>query len=73
MAAPYTTLTAEQKEAIMSARNDQSRELTGMVKWDLSFTDGKGCTMLSDQCKNREEALYAAIERFGAKVCDVKG
>lgn len=71
MASAYTTLTADQKEAIMAARNDQSREMSGMTKWEIHFTDGKRCTMLSDQCKNREEAIYAAVERFGSRAKDV--
>lgn len=72
MAAIYTTLTADQKEAIMASRTDQGRVVDGMVKWEVHFTDGKKCTMLSDQCHSREEALLGAIERFGHKVRDVK-
>jgi len=71
MAAQYTTLTADQKEAIMASRTDQGRVVTGMAKWDIYFRDGKKCTMLSDQCKDREAAFLAAVERFGDRVLDV--
>lgn len=72
MASIYTTLTADQKEAIMAARNDQSRQMDGMAKWEVVFVGGSHCTMLTDQCRDRESALLGAIERFGAKVKDVR-
>lgn len=72
MAAVYTTLNADQKEAIMTARNDQTKEIVGMAKFEVYFMDGKHCTMLSDQCKSVDDALDAAIERFGSKVKCVK-
>ena len=70
-AAQYTTLTADEKEAIMASRADQGRVVTGMAKWEIHFTDGNTCTMLSDQCRNSQEAMQAAIERFGHRVKDV--
>lgn len=47
------------------------RVVTGMAKWEIHFTDGNTCTMLSDQCRNSQEAMQAAIERFGHRVKDV--
>ena len=67
-AAQYTTLTADQKEAIMASRTDQGRVVEGMAKWEIHFTSGKSCTMLSDQCHNQEAAFLAAVERFGPQV-----
>ncbi|MCZ4061162.1 recombination-associated protein RdgC [Pantoea sp. LMR881] len=64
-------LTAKQQEAINATRRDKGADMTGMLKWNVSFACGKGCTMLSDQCVNREEAIYAAVERFGSKVINV--
>lgn len=61
----------------MTGQNDQStgptpgRVVTGMAKWEIHFTDGNRCTMLSDQCRNSQEAMQAAIERFGHRVKDV--
>ena len=61
----------------MSLQNDQptgptqGRVVTGMAKWEIHFTDGNTCTMLSDQCRNTQEAMQAAIERFGHRVKDV--
>ena len=58
----------------MTGSNDQStgptpgRVVTGMAKWEIHFTDGNTCTMLSDQCRNTQEAMQAAIERFGHRV-----
>ena len=58
----------------MTGSNDQStgptpgRVVTGMAKWEIHFTDGNTCTMLSDQCRNTQEAMQAAIERFGPRV-----
>lgn len=72
MTAKHTSLTTNQKEAIMAARNEQGRVINGMAKWNVEFSCGTGCTMLSDQCSNREEAIYAAVERFGGKVVNVK-
>ena len=46
----------------------QGRVVTGMAKWEIHFTDGNTCTMLSDQCRNTQEAMQAAIERFGPRV-----
>lgn len=71
IAGMYTTLTADQKEAIMAACDDPKQEVTGMAKWNVDFVCGKKCTMLSDQCKSRQEAIYAAVERFGGKVKNV--
>lgn len=62
----------------MPDQNDQptgptpGRVVTGMVKWEIHFTDGNTCTMLSDQCRNHQEAMQAAIERFGPRVESVK-
>lgn len=66
------TLTPEQQESIIAARQDQTRQMEGMAKWEIMFTDGKHSTMLTDQCRDRESALLGAIERFGAKVKDVR-
>lgn len=61
----------------MPDQNDQptgptpGRVVTGMAKWEIHFTDGNTCTMLSDQCRNTQEAMQAAIERFGHRVKDV--
>lgn len=58
----------------MQDQNDQptgpnlGRVVTGMAKWEIHFTDGNTCTMLSDQCRNTQEAMQAAIERFGPRV-----
>ena len=49
----------------------QGRVVTGMAKWEIHFTDGNTCTMLSDQCRDTQEAMQAAIERFGNRVKDV--
>ena len=48
------------------------RVVTGMANWEIHFTDGNTCTMLSDQCRNTQEAMQAAIERFGHRVKDVQ-
>lgn len=66
------TLTPEQQEAIIAARGDQSRQMEGMAKWEVVFTNGTHCTMLTDQCRDRETALLGAIERFGRKVKTVR-
>lgn len=64
-----TTLTPEQAEAIMAARAEPGRVMdSGMSKWEINFIDGKHCTMLSSDCRTKEAALLAAIERFGGKV-----
>ena len=58
----------------MASNNNQptgptpGRVVTGMAKWEIHFTDGNTCTMLSDQCRNTQEAMQAAIERFGPRV-----
>ena len=50
----------------------QGRVVTGMAKWEITFTDGNSCTMLSDQCSNEQEAMQAALERFGPRVKTVR-
>lgn len=66
------TITPEQQAAIKAAKADPRRQDDGMAKWEIMFTDGKHSTMLTDQCRDRESALLGAIERFGAKVKDVR-
>lgn len=66
------TITPEQREVIIAARQDQTRQMDGMAKWEIMFTDGKHSTMLTNDCRDRASALLGAIERFGAKVKDVR-
>lgn len=73
MAGEFKHLTADEKEAIMAARSETSRVIdTGMAKWEITFTDGKRCTMLSSDCRTVEAAYSAAVEKFGAKIKCVK-
>lgn len=58
-------------EASAASLPTPGRVVTGMAKWEIHFTDGNTCTMLSDQCRNTQEAMQAAIERFGHRVKDV--
>ena len=64
-------LTPAQLLACEDARRESPKVINGMAKWHVVFECGKGCTMLSDLCHTREEAIYAAIERFGRKVMNV--
>lgn len=66
------TLTPEQQEAIIAARQDQTRQMDGMAKWEIVFHDGTHFPYLTDDCRDRESALLGAIERFGARVKDVR-
>lgn len=70
MATSYI-LKPEQQQALAAAQQDTRRQTDGMAKWEIHFTDGNTCTMLSDQCRNTQEAMQAAIERFGHRVKDV--
>lgn len=65
-------ITPDQHAAIAAARIDPRPQLEGMAKWELMFTDGKHSTMLTNDCRDRASALLGAIERFGAKVKDVR-
>lgn len=66
------TVTPEQQAVLDAAKADPRSQDSGMAKWEIMFTDGKHSTMLTDQCRDRESALLGAIERFGAKVKDVR-
>ena len=66
------TLTHEQREALAAAKLDPRRQLVGMAKWEIQFTDGTHSTMLTNDCRDRASALIGAIERFGKKVVNVK-
>ena len=61
-----------QAAALEAADLDTERKITGMAKWEILFTDGSHSTMLSNDCRDRATALLGAIERFGAKVLNVK-
>lgn len=65
-------ITAEQRSVLDAAKADQSRQTEGMAKWEVMFTDGKHSTMLTNDCRDRASALLGAIERFGARVKDVR-
>ena len=68
-----STLTPEQKQKIMDERSEKpDSHHEGMAKWEISFKDGKTCTMLSAECKTPEQAFEAAKEKFGDKILCVK-
>lgn len=64
-------ITPEQQAAIEAAKLDPRKQLVGMAKWEIQFTDGTHSTMLTNDCRDRESALLGAIERFGKKVVNV--
>ncbi len=66
------SVTPEQQVTIDAARADTRRQEDGMAKWEVMFTDGKHSTMLTNDCRDRASALLGAIERFGARVKDVR-
>lgn len=66
------SVTPEQQSVLDAARTETRRQDTGMAKWEVMFTDGKHSTMLTNDCRDRESAILGAIERFGAKVKDVR-
>lgn len=66
------TLTPDQQEAIIAARQDQSRQMNGMAKWEIVFHDGHRFPYLTNDCRDRASALLGAIERFGSRVKDVQ-
>ena len=61
-------LTSDQREALSIAEQSNRSQPEGMAKWEIAFNDGKTCTMLSDQCRDRVAAFLASVERFGAQV-----
>lgn len=61
-------LTPDQIATLTAMQKQPAREVTGMAKWEIQFTSGKTCTMLSDQCHDQEAAFLAAVERFGPQV-----
>lgn len=73
MAGEFKHITADQKEAIISARTETGLVMdSGMTKWEIIFKNGQRCTMLSSGCRTIEAAKEAAIEKFGEKVLCVK-
>jgi hypothetical protein len=66
------SITLAQQEALEAAKLDARVQNDGMAKWEVMFTDGKHSTMLTDDCRDRASALLGAIERFGARVKDVR-
>lgn len=68
-----SSLTPEQKQQIMDARAEKPDPIhEGMAKWEITFSDGKTCTMLSSECETAEQAFEAAVEKFGVKILCVK-
>lgn len=65
-------ISEHQLQALESAKMSTERKDTGMARWEVMFTDGKHSTMLTNDCRDRASALLGAIERFGAKVKDVR-
>ena len=65
-------VTSAQHEALEAAKLDTRVQTEGMAKWEVLFTDGKHSTMLTNDCRDRASALLGAIERFGARVKDVR-
>lgn len=66
------SVTPAQQEVLEAAKLDTRIQTEGMAKWEVMFTDGKHSTMLTNDCRDRASALVGAIERFGAKVKDVR-
>lgn len=66
------TITPEQQERIIAARNDQTRQMDGMAVWYIEFHDGNRFPYLTNDCRDRASAMVGAIERFGARVKDVQ-
>jgi|GEM_PF-5332667 hypothetical protein len=66
------SLTPAQITTLDKAEQDPRRQDDGMAKWEVYFSDGRHGTMLTNDCRDRASALLGAIERFGAKVTDVK-
>ena len=60
------SVTPAQQEVLEAAKLDKRIQTEGM------FTDGKHSTMLTNDCRDRASALLGAIERFGARVKDVR-
>lgn len=66
------SVTPSQQEVLEAAKLDKRIQTEGMAKWEVMFTDGKHSTMLTNDCRDRASALLGAIERFGARVKDVR-
>lgn len=69
---PSFPINHDQQLALESAKQDARRQTEGMAKWEIVFTDGRHFPYLTNDCRDRASALLGAIERFGAKVKDVK-
>ncbi len=66
------SVTPAQQAALDAAKLDTTQKTEGMAKWEIVFADGSHSTMLSNDCRTRTAALLGAIERFGAKVTNVR-
>ncbi|MNO54617.1 hypothetical protein D3C76_450950 [compost metagenome] len=66
------SLTPEQQQALAAARQDPRRQTDGMAKWEVVFHDGHRFPYLTNDCRDCASALLAAVERFGARVKDVR-
>lgn len=62
----YAGLTAEQKEAIMAARNQQKAIDTGkgIITWKVQLVDSKPFTFLSEFARTPEQVKAAMLEKF---------
>lgn len=63
----YAGLTAEQKEAIMAARNDQSKVIDtgkGQICWKVGLADCLPFTYITEQARTVEQVEDAILEKF---------
>ncbi len=65
-------LTLDQQQALAAARQDTRHQADGMAKWEVVFHDGHRFPYLTNDCRDRASAFLAAVERFGARVKDVR-
>lgn len=66
------SLTDKQQQALAAAQQDTRHQAEGMAKWTVVFHDGHQFPYLTNDCRDRASALLAAVERFGARVMDVR-
>lgn len=66
-------LSAEEKEAIMAARNDGGRVIAGAnMCWQVTLEGCKPFTFITDQCHTPDQVEAAMLEKFNKETTGLK-
>jgi len=65
-------LSADEKEAIMAARNNSGRVISGNMSWQVTLAGCKTFTFITEQCKTPDDVEAAMYEKFNKETTELK-